>query len=163
MDDIYLLSGGNIGNRLQNLEEAANLIQKTAGTVKKKSSVYETAPWGFTNQETFLNQVICISSKLDPTALLHQLLAIEIELGRKRVEKMGPRLIDIDILFYGNHVIFEKNLIVPHPRIVERRFVLTPLNEIAPDLVHPVYNKTVNNLMHACTDLLEVKIYKEIS
>ena len=159
MNDIYLLTGGNLGDRLQNLTAAQKLIERNAGLVVKVSGIYETAAWGFTEQASFLNQVLCIHSNLDPTKLLHCLLQIELELGRIRVEKMGPRLIDIDILFYDDQVISTAELVVPHPRIQERRFVLTPLNEIAPDFTHPVLQKTVKQLLDNCSDELEVIKY----
>ena len=160
MNDIFLLTGGNMGDRLHNLQQAYVLIEKSAGKVTKKSSIYETAAWGYTEQAPFLNQVVCINSELEPEKLLQQLLTIEQELGRKRIEKMGPRIIDIDILFYGNLVVSEAGLIVPHPRIAERRFVLMPLNEIAANFVHPVYYKTVSDLLILCPDPLDVKIYQ---
>jgi 2-amino-4-hydroxy-6-hydroxymethyldihydropteridine diphosphokinase len=161
MNDIYLLTGGNIGERFSYLQRANENIEALVGKIVRKSSVYETAPWGFTNQQSFLNQVLCVNTQLDPQQLLHAILEIEIQLGRKRIEKMGPRVIDIDILFYNNLVISSNELIIPHPRIAERRFVLTPLNEIAPNFIHPVYNKTVNALLQECKDLLEVNLYKE--
>jgi 2-amino-4-hydroxy-6-hydroxymethyldihydropteridine diphosphokinase len=160
MNDIYLLTGGNMGDRLYNLEIAEAMIERTAGPIIKRSSIYETAAWGFTEQNAFLNQVLCITSHLNAVELLQQLLSIELELGRKRVQKMGPRGIDIDILFYGQQIISTPDLVVPHPRIAERRFVLTPLNEIAPDFIHPVYQKTVQQLLKICADPLEVKLYK---
>lgn len=159
MNDIFLLTGGNIGNRLQNLDAALKLIGKIAGPVIQVSSIYETAAWGVTNQAAFLNQVICIRADLKPLQLLHHLLEIELELGRKRVEKMGPRLIDIDILLYNDLIISTPDLVVPHPRMQERRFVLKPLHEIAPNLVHPVLQKTIKQLLDDCTDQLEVIKY----
>jgi 2-amino-4-hydroxy-6-hydroxymethyldihydropteridine diphosphokinase len=160
MTDIYLLTGGNMGDRLHYLEKAFEFIESKVDAVVKKSSIYETAPWGFTEQQAFLNQVICVNTTLKPNELLQQLLSIELQLGRERSQKMGPRVIDIDILFYGNQIISTANLVVPHPRIAERRFVLTPLNEIAPDFIHPVFKKTVNQLLETCPDHLEVKVYK---
>ncbi|MDQ6813232.1 MAG: 2-amino-4-hydroxy-6-hydroxymethyldihydropteridine diphosphokinase [Bacteroidota bacterium] len=156
MNDIYLLTGGNMGNRLHHLQSAFALIEKNAGRVVTRSSIYETAPWGNSLQEPFLNQVLSISSTLDPYDLLLQLLSIELELGRKRREKMGPRVIDIDILLYADQIISQADLIVPHPRMAERRFVLIPLNEIAPNFMHPVLHKTINELLKACPDRLEV-------
>jgi 2-amino-4-hydroxy-6-hydroxymethyldihydropteridine diphosphokinase len=143
MNDNYLLTGGNVGNRLHYLQKAYELIESKVDAIVKKSSIYQTAPWGFTQQQPFLNQVLCITTTLEPAALLNQLLSIELQLGRQRMEKMGPRVIDIDILFYGNKVVSTPDLVIPHPRITERRFVLTPLNEIAPDFIHPVFNKTI--------------------
>lgn len=159
MNDAYLLTGGNIGNRLLNLQNACEQINKKAGKVLKKSVIYETAAWGLTAQASFLNQVLLVSTDLPAPELLQALLQIEQELGRKRAEKMGPRTIDIDILFYKNEIISFPNLIVPHPQIANRRFVLTPLNEIAGGFVHPVLQKTVMQLLAICPDRLEVKKY----
>lgn len=159
MENIYLLTGGNIGDRLQNLQNASSLVEKSAGVVLQKSSIYETAAWGYTQQAAFLNQVLRIKSDLSAHELLQNILAIELQMGRKRVEKMGPRVIDIDILFYGGQIISTPELVVPHPRIAQRRFVLTPLAEIAPGFIHPVFNKTTADLLKDCTDQLEVKKY----
>lgn len=159
MNEVYLLTGGNIGDRLMNLQQASLKIEKEAGTVLKKSAIYETAAWGLTDQNPFLNQVLLISTSSNPEDLLQTLLHIEQELGRKRMIKMGPRNIDIDILFYNNEIISSPNLTVPHPQIANRRFVLTPLNEIAPAFVHPVLQKTIAQLLEVCPDNLEVKKY----
>ena len=148
-----------MGDRLHNLQQAYELIEGTVNVILRKSSIYETAAWGFTEQEPFLNQVLCVSSTLAPHELLLKLLSIELQLGRKRAEKNGPRIIDIDILLYGDQIISERDLIVPHPRMADRRFVLTPLNEIAPDFVHPVFNKTISLLLSECQDSLELKRY----
>jgi 2-amino-4-hydroxy-6-hydroxymethyldihydropteridine diphosphokinase len=162
MNDAYLLTGGNIGDRLVSLQQACMKIEKQAGIVLKKSAVYETAAWGITDQNLFLNQVLLVSTSLPPEELLHTLLNIEQELGRKRIMKMGPRIIDIDILFYNNEIISTPVLTVPHPQIANRRFVLTPLNEIAPGFVHPVLQKTIAELLEICPDELEVKKYSGV-
>lgn len=162
MNDVYLLTGGNIGKRLLYLQHACEQVEKHAGAILKKSAIYETAAWGFTAQNPFLNQVLLISTSLPPTELLKTLLRIEEEAGRKRVEKMGPRTIDIDMLFYNNQIITSASLTVPHPQIANRRFVLIPLNEIAPDFVHPVLQKTSSNLLDICPDKLEVKKYNDV-
>lgn len=159
MNEIYLLTGGNLGDRLLHLQQAAARLEHTVGPIVEKSSIYETAAWGFTGQGPFLNQVLYMQTALDPTSLLSQILAIELELGRKRVQKMGPRVIDIDILFYGNEIINTPDLIVPHPRMADRRFVLTPLHEIAPQLLHPVFHKTIELLLQECSDPLAVNLY----
>lgn len=159
MNEVYLLTGGNIGNRLSNLQNACEQINKKAGTVLKKSVIYETAAWGLTAQNAFLNQVLLVSTPLPAAELLKILLGIEQQLGRERMEKMGPRTIDIDILFYNSEIISSPDLTVPHLQIANRRFVLTPLNEIAPDFVHPVLQKTIAELLQICPDQLEVKKY----
>lgn len=160
MNEAYLLAGGNLGDRLMNLQQARNQIEKEAGAVLKESAVYETAAWGLTEQNPFLNQALLISTTLSATKLLHTLLKIELGLGRKRIIKMGPRIIDIDILFYNNEIISSPDLTVPHPEIANRRFVLTPLNDIAPGFVHPVLQKTITELLKICPDRLEVKKYR---
>ncbi len=159
MNDVYLLTGGNVGDRLNNLQQAYKLIEKQVGQLLKKSSVYETAAWGLRNQNSFLNQVLLAATSLPAEKLLQTLLHIEQELGRKRLEKMGPRTIDIDILFYNNEIISSPRLTVPHPQIANRRFVLIPLNEIASGFVHPVLKKTINQLLEMCPDELGVKKY----
>lgn len=130
---IYLGLGSNLGNREENLEKAISEISKFAKVVLK-SSVYESEPVGYANQEDFLNMVIEIESELAPRELLSKLLQAESNLGRVRTIKNGPRTIDIDILLYGNLALNEDNLIIPHPRMNERNFVLIPLGEIAPEL-----------------------------
>lgn len=162
MNEAYLLTGGNIGDRLMNLQQACFKIEKQAGAILRKSDVYETAAWGLTEQNSFLNQVLLISTMYNAEELLQKLLYIEQESGRKRVVKMGPRIIDIDILFYNNEIISTSDLIVPHPQITNRRFVLTPLNEIAPDFVHPVLQETITELLEICPDNLKVKKYREM-
>jgi 2-amino-4-hydroxy-6-hydroxymethyldihydropteridine diphosphokinase len=143
------------------LQQAAGLIAQEAGPILKKSSVYETAAWGFTEQDPFLNQVLYLRWAYEPEALLHKILTIELELGRKRVQKMGPRVIDIDILFFGQQTVNTPDLIVPHPRMADRRFVLTPLHELAPELMHPVFKKTIRELLQECPDPLSVHLYVE--
>ena len=154
------MTGGNVGNRLVNLQHARDKIQEYAGEVLKESDIYETAAWGFLEQPSFLNQVLLISTHFKAEELLEKLLMVELELGRKRIQKMGPRTIDIDILFYNNEIISSPNLTIPHPQIANRRFVLTPLNEIASDFVHPIFKKTVGQLLAVCADGLEVLKYQ---
>jgi 2-amino-4-hydroxy-6-hydroxymethyldihydropteridine diphosphokinase len=160
MNNVYLLIGGNMGDRLKNLSESTNYIEKEVGAILKKSSIYETAAWGVTDQPSFLNQVLFVSTKLSAEDVLKTILSIEEKMGRKRVEKMGPRTIDIDILFYNDEIISLPNLSVPHPHIANRRFVLAPLAEIAPVLFHPVLQKNITELLKVCPDTLEVNIFQ---
>jgi 2-amino-4-hydroxy-6-hydroxymethyldihydropteridine diphosphokinase len=159
MNNVYLLIGGNMGDRLKNLSESTGWIEKEVGTIVKKSSIYKTAAWGVTDQPSFLNQVLFVSTKLSAEDVLKTILSIEEKMGRKRVEKMGPRTIDIDILFYNDEIISLPNLSVPHAHIANRRFVLEPLAEIAPSFVHPVLQKNVAEVLKDCPDTLEVNIF----
>lgn len=160
MNKAYLLTGGNLGNRSANLQHAFNLIEQTGGILVACSHIYETAAWGITDQQAFLNQVLLLKTELNPHDLLKTLLAIETQMGRKRLVKFGPRIIDIDVLFYNNEIIHSENLIVPHPEIQNRRFVLVPLNEIASTFIHPLLKKTIAELLEVCNDPLEVKLYE---
>lgn len=155
MNKAYLLIGGNMGNREQNLGRAVKLL-KMAGRVKNLSGLYETAAWGKTDQPSFLNQAVLLATALKARQLLEAVLHIEEQMGRKREEKYGPRIIDIDILFYDSAIISESGLIIPHPEIQNRRFALEPMNEIAPRLLHPLLKKTVAELLKECPDKLEV-------
>ncbi len=143
---VYLALGSNMGNRLASLKAAVNNLAPQM-TVKKKSSVYETPPWGFTEQGAFLNQVVKVTTYLEPEPLLHHLKRMETALGRVPNFQNGPRLIDIDILFFDNMLINTPPLIVPHPRLHERAFVLVPLVEIEPELRHPILKGTVSKLL----------------
>lgn len=160
MNEAYLLTGGNIGNRLDYLSKAKEAIRKRCGSILKQSSIYETAAWGMENQEAFLNQVLKIETDLAPEVLLKTILQIEEELGRKRQLKYGPRTVDIDILFFNDEIINQEGLKIPHPQMQNRRFVLVPLNEIACGKIHPVFQKPVSELLDECPDLLEVNKFK---
>ncbi len=153
--NIFLLLGTNIGDRALNLEQAIDGIGKL-GEVITISGVYKTEAWGKTDQPEFFNQVIEIQSSFSPQVLLQKILSLEIELGRKRIEKWGPRVIDIDILLYDSEVIQEENLKIPHPGLPYRRFTLLPLNEIASLFIHPVFKKNINTLLKECADVLKV-------
>lgn len=159
MNKVYLLIGGNMGNRAEQLQKAVELIGQRIGTVLKQSSLYETAAWGKTDQAAFLNQALLVSTSLEPLPLLQTILGTELEMGRARLEKNGPRTIDIDIIFYNDAIINEPELIVPHPAMSQRRFVLTPLAELSPQLQHPVLKKDMQQLLSECTDLLPVHKY----
>ena len=154
--DIYLLLGTNEGDRLQNLSEARKYIDMKAGKITATSDIFETAPWGKTDQAAFLNQAIGISSHFDPQDLLSTLKNIEIVVGRVRTEKWGPRIIDIDILLYNDRVVNLPDLIIPHPFLQHRRFALTPLLQIAKDLVHPTLKRTISEMLVDCKDNSQV-------
>lgn len=153
----YLLIGGNVGDKLNNLTTAIQTINQDCGTIQKVSSIYETAAWGFTNQPHFLNQVIVLKTTLQPEDLMQKLLQIEEKMGRKRLIKMGPRVIDLDILLIDDLIFNSTNLQLPHPQLPNRRFALLPLNEVANDIVHPVEKKTITQLLQDCKDNLDVQ------
>jgi 2-amino-4-hydroxy-6-hydroxymethyldihydropteridine diphosphokinase len=153
---IFLGLGSNLGNREENLLTAQKLINEKVGNIRSKSSIYETAAWGITEQNAFLNQVIEIETSFSPSAVLHLVLTIEEDMGRIRAIKWGERSIDIDILYYNNEVISTENLAIPHPFIQERKFVLVPLCEIARDFIHPKLNQTNAELLENCQDLGEI-------
>ena len=157
MNKAYLLTGGNEGDRYRNVQQARTNIELICGQILQVSSLYETAPWGKTDQPDFLNQVLLVQTQLKPRELLSAILSIEEKGGRKRTARNAPRTIDIDILFYNNLVLDEPGLSIPHTRLADRRFVLEPLNEIAPDFPHPVFGKTVHELLLECKDELAVK------
>ncbi|WP_342086746.1 2-amino-4-hydroxy-6-hydroxymethyldihydropteridine diphosphokinase [Dyadobacter sp. OTU695] len=149
---VFLLLGSNLGDRPQVLAAAREAIGEQAGRIVSQSAVYETAPWGITDQPAFLNQVVEISTSLPPEDLLRIILNIEHDLGRVRYERWGARVIDIDILYFGQTVMDSARLTLPHPRIQDRRFVLAPLAEIAPDFLHPLLQKTSSKLLEDCPD-----------
>ena len=157
MIDVYLLLGSNLGNRHLFLETAIELISKDIAPVLIKSSVFETQSWGKTDAPDYLNQVIYLQTSLAARTILEKILAIEITLGRQRGEKWASRTVDIDILFYGDDIINESGLHIPHPQLHKRRFTLEPLAEIAPDLVHPVLRKSILQLKNDLSDNLMVK------
>ena len=158
MNITFLQTGTNLGDRLMNLDLANNQIEQQVGKIISASSIYETEAWGVTDQPLFLNQVIQVETRLSVQEIIEIVLSIEIEMGRVRVQKWAERLIDIDILFYNNDIIHQENLIVPHPRIQERNFVLKPLVEIAPNLIHPIFNQTMTELLEVSKD--ELNVYK---
>ncbi|MGI8580555.1 MAG: 2-amino-4-hydroxy-6-hydroxymethyldihydropteridine diphosphokinase [Chitinophagaceae bacterium] len=157
MNLAYLLIGGNLGDRICNLGIAKSLIEKQLGDIVSVSSIYETAPWGINEQPDFFNQVLLIKTKLSPDKIMRSILSIEKKMGRVRSQKNASRIIDIDILFFNDEVIKLKNLTIPHPEIQNRKFVLIPLHEIAPDIIHPVFKQSIKNLLQASKDKLEVK------
>ena len=157
MKQAIISLGSNLGNRVLNLNLAIEKIQDL-GVLKSNSAIYESAPWGFEAKKPFLNQVVEIETELDPFQLLKALLKIEDELGRKRTSGgYESRTIDLDLLFYEDEIFKSESLILPHPRISERMFVLQPLNEIMPQFNHPQLKKTIQQLLNECPDKLWVK------
>jgi 2-amino-4-hydroxy-6-hydroxymethyldihydropteridine diphosphokinase len=157
MNIAYLLIGGNEGDRSAYLQATTRQIGSGGARIIRQSSVYETAAWGKTDQAAFLNQALIIETPLDAPALMQRMLTIEEQMGRVRTERYGSRTIDIDMLFFNEDVIRLPWLIIPHPEVANRRFALEPVNEIAPDYVHPILQKTIHELLTLCPDKLEVK------
>ena len=157
MNTAYLLLGGNMNDPKKQLEWAAAHIAQQIGRITAVSSFWQTAAWGKTDQPDFLNQALAVETTLDPQELLAEILRIEESMGRKRKEKNDPRIIDIDILLYEDRMIGSEELTIPHPFLAVRRFALEPLNEIAPNRVHPGEGRTMAQLLATCPDTLAVK------
>ncbi len=155
---VYLLCGSNMGSRQDYLDKAISLIHDRIGDVEKVSAVYESDAWGEEQQDDFLNQAVMVKSTLQPEALLVELKKIEAIVGRTDTFRWGPRIIDIDILLVDTLVYFTDHLQIPHASLPERRFALTPLAEIAPDLVHPVSGYTISELLERCEDNGSVRL-----
>ncbi|MDQ6845703.1 MAG: 2-amino-4-hydroxy-6-hydroxymethyldihydropteridine diphosphokinase [Bacteroidota bacterium] len=156
MNTVYILTGGNLGNRMGNLEKAAWILEQEIGKIINSSSMYKTAAWGNTNQPDFYNQVHVIKTKFSAKEVMEKILKIEEKMGRVRTSKNAARIIDIDILFFNDNIVNLPGLIIPHPEIANRRFVLEPLNELSPQLIHPLLNKTMKDLLSTCKDMLDV-------
>lgn len=160
MPKVYLLLGGNLGDRLAYLQQASASINTHVGQVVRQSKVYQTAAWGKTDQPNFLNQVLEVQTELRPELVLQRVNSIEQELGRKRLEHWGARVIDIDILFYDDLVMQTQRLSIPHPQLHLRRFTLLPLFELAPDLEHPLLQQSIKLLLEQCPDALDVQVFE---
>jgi 2-amino-4-hydroxy-6-hydroxymethyldihydropteridine diphosphokinase len=152
MNDVYLLLGSNLGNREMFLQQAAHEIEKAIAPIAKRSTVHQTPAWGKTDEPDYLNQALLLKTDMPAAEILQTILAIELLLGRERIEKWGSRTIDIDILLYGDEIISQPGLIVPHPQLHKRKFAMEPLIEIAPKLVHPIFNRTIADLNHVVDD-----------
>ncbi len=156
MNTVYILTGGNLGKRLINLGNAQKFLEDEIGKIEKSSSIYETAAWGNNDQPDFYNQAHIIKTKLSPEDIMQKILKIEEKMGRVRTFKNAARIIDIDILFFNEEIINKPGLIIPHAEIANRRFVLEPLNELSPHMIHPHLRKSVKELLSTCKDMLKV-------
>lgn len=160
MNKVILQLGSNLKKKDCNLKTAIDKIEKKIGVVYKKSKIYISDPWGKINQPKFLNQVIIVKSRLTAEEVLEKIFDIEKRMGRKRKKKWEARIIDIDILFYNNQIINNDSLVIPHPYLHKRKFVLKPLIDIDPEFLHPIYKKKMNNLFMDCTDKNKVEEYE---
>lgn len=157
MNSVLIILGGNQGNVIKSIDMAVLRINELIGKVVNKSSLYQTEAWGKTNQNDFINQVIQVETSLAALDVLNKTLEIENILGRKRSAiRWQERNIDIDILFYNNEIINDDKLVIPHPYLQERKFVLIPLNELANDYIHPILKLKISELLDRCTDNLKV-------
>jgi 2-amino-4-hydroxy-6-hydroxymethyldihydropteridine diphosphokinase len=154
---VFLLLGTNLGDRRKNLMDASLAIEARVGAITLRSSIYETDAWGIETQPSFYNQVVALSTFLEASEVLEQVLSIEHTMGRLRNEKWGERIIDIDVLFYGSQIIDTDKLVVPHPEIQNRMFTLVPLEELAPEFLHPKLQRTIRELLDDCADPLSVR------
>ncbi len=157
MAKVYLLLGGNLGDRNYYIQMSEQSIDRELGAIINRSSIYETEPWGFQHEQNFYNRVVEINTLLNPQELLEKIHNIENNLGRERKnQQYSARTIDIDILFYDDLILNEPNLIIPHSQLHNRKFALEPLCEIIPEFMHPVMNVTVRELLSQCEDTLSV-------
>tara|TARA_R110001599_G_scaffold322540_1_gene533620 strand:+ start:2259 stop:2744 length:486 start_codon:yes stop_codon:yes gene_type:complete len=159
MGDIYLLLGTNLGDRENNLQIAKEQLTAHQLTIKKESAIYETAAWGIEDQPSFLNQVVIVDSTKGPDRILIIISIIEGLMGRVRNKKWAQRLIDIDILYYGDTVVDKPRLKIPHPEIQNRRFTLAPLVELAPNFRHPVSGRSQSEMLVECQDKLNAELF----
>lgn len=163
MNTVYLGLGSDLGDRSASLRSSMNLIRENLGGITACSSVYETEPWGFESSTRFLNMVVELETDLNPQGLLGRIMMIEAMLGRLREGRAyTSRVIDIDILFYGDLCFSEGDLTIPHPRLHERRFVLVPLCELVPGLIHPGLIKSLEELLRDCSDACRVNLLGNI-
>jgi len=162
VNSVFFLLGANLGDRQKQLASALAGIRSEVGRIDGVSGIYESEAWGVVDQPRFLNQAVQASSGLEALEILDIVQKIETDLGRTRSEKWGARTIDIDILYFNTEIIAQERLTVPHPHIQDRRFTLLPLNELAPDFVHPKWKKTHRSLLSECPDRLEVWRFEDL-
>jgi len=148
-----------MGEREEYLKNASELLATEIGVIQKESKIYESVPWGVENQSNYLNQVLEIRSELSAEEVLERVLQIEDKIGRIRNEKWGERIIDIDVLLFNDSIVEKDGICIPHIHLHNRRFVLIPLNEVAPSFIHPKYNKTIEELLSECKDIESVEEY----
>jgi 2-amino-4-hydroxy-6-hydroxymethyldihydropteridine diphosphokinase len=156
MEKLVLIIGGNLGDREKFICEAKNKLRQFIGEISKESKIYETAAWGGASEGNYLNQVLILETDLEPLRVLEIIQSIEQMLGRERIQKWGNRTMDIDILYFGNQVIQDYQLTVPHPYISERKFVLVPLVDVWPDFIHPIHQLSHVQLLQQLNDDLDV-------
>ena len=160
MNTVYIQLGSNIGKRESFITKSMHKVEDDIGKIITASSIFETTAWGNENQNSFLNSVIEIKTPFDAFTILQKSQEIENHLGRERSDKWGERTIDIDILFYNNKIINTKELTIPHPLVQNRKFVLVPLSEIAPNYMHPILKKNISTLLSECKDTQKVLDYE---
>ena len=148
-----------MGEREDYLQNASELLAAEIGVIQKESKIYESVPWGVENQSNYLNQVLEIRSELSAEEVLERVLQIEDKIGRIRNEKWGERIIDIDVLLFNDSIVEKDGICIPHIHLHNRKFVLIPLNEVAPSFIHPKYNKTIEELLSECKDIESVEEY----
>ncbi|MEI6817060.1 MAG: 2-amino-4-hydroxy-6-hydroxymethyldihydropteridine diphosphokinase [Bacteroidota bacterium] len=163
MVEVFISLGSNLVNRLENLNQARLMIESDMGRLFRQSSIYETDAYGNEDQPKFLNQIVSVLSNEAPSVILGKLMRMEEKMGRKRSIKWEPRIIDLDILFYGSGIVKLDNLIIPHPEIEFRKFVLMPLIELIPTFIHPFVNSSLLELSNKCKDSLSVKIHNHVT
>jgi len=157
---VFLLLGSNLSDRVLMLAQAKDFIRISIGEITSESLIYESPSWGFESENSFLNQTLIVDTQLKSDEILAKIKLIEKEMGRIKIsENYESRTIDIDILFYNDEIIELPELIIPHPQLHKRRFTLVPLVEIAPGFIHPVFKKSINDLLHECDDNSEVSVY----
>lgn len=166
METVYILFGSNMGDKAALFDQACLFINNRCGQIETVSSPFVSEPWGFDADEWFMNRLIVLNTALEPDALMQQLLMIETELGRERRpnrDGYASRPVDLDILYYGNHIINTEWVIAPHPRLHLRRFALMPLCEVVPNFVHPVFGLTQTELLERCEDPLIARIETDLT